>query len=201
MTTTTTTRSRHWFWRDEEPEWPVVALVLLALLLGAVLAIAVRGQVRTVSADGITISYPATWSSAVALPADADGALVNAGEMSGRATLSLRVLRQLDPAKPVSMDALIAQRSFDRAQAETMYRVLSSADAQVGGKDAVAVTYAYVNEPRTTAYQSSLPVVMEGVDYILVHNGKVYVLTMEAPAAEFESRSATFARIARSVRL
>lgn len=202
MTTMATTRrSRSWFWRDEEPEWTVVALVVLALLVGAILAFALRGQSRTVTAEAVTVSFPASWSSMASGAASAEGALISAGEMTGRAALSLTVLRELDPANPVSMDTLVAQRTFDRAQVETMYRVLSSASADVGGKRAVAVSFAYVAEPRTTAYQSALPVVMEGVDYILAHEGKVYVLTLEAPADEFESRSATFERIVQSVRL
>ena len=110
------------------------------------------------------------------------------------------MFKALDPANPVTMDQLVAQRGFDRAQREAMYRVLSTAPAQLGGKRGVAVAYAYVANPRATAYQSALPVVMEGVDYIVPHAGKVYVLTLEAPAGGYAGREAAFSRIVASIR-
>lgn len=201
MTATTMRwRSRSWFWGGEEPEWIVVALVIVALLGGAVLLAVVRGETAGVEVDGITLLYPADWSSAGAGVLEAENALVRVGEMGGRASLTLSVLRELDAANPVTMDALVAQRGFDRAQREAMYRVLSTAPADLGGKRGVAVAYAYVIDPQATAYQSAMPVVMEGVDYIVPHAGRVYVLTLEAPAEGYAERRAAFDRIIASVR-
>jgi len=198
--TTYRSQSRDWFWGGEEPEWIVVALVIVALLGGVALMAGVRGQTAAVEVDGITLSYPATWSSAGIVSARGEGVLVHVGEMGGRASLALSVLRELDPAKPASMDALVAQRVFDRGQREAMYRVLSSAPAEVGDTKGVAVSYAYVIDPQATAYQSALPVVMEGIDYIVPHAGKVYVLTLEAPADAYAGYETVFGRITKSVR-
>jgi hypothetical protein len=193
-------RSRGWFWGGEEPEWIIVALVIVALLGGAALMAGVRGQTAAVEVDGIVLSYPADWSAAGVLTSDEENALVRVGEMAGRASLTLSVLRALDPANPVTMDALVAQRGFDRAQREAMYRVLSTTPVELGGKRGVAVAYAYVADPQATAYQSALPVVMEGVDYLVPHAGYVYVLTLEAPAERYAEYEAIFNRIIASVR-
>mgnify|MGYP005848177263 CR=1 FL=1 len=201
MTTTTMrARSRSWFWGGEEPEWIVVALVVVSLLAGAALMIAFRGQVMGLEVDGIALTYPADWSAVGMGAADDDRSLVRLGQMGGRASLAISVLRELDPANPVSMDALVAQRGFGRAQREAMYRVLSTTPAELNGKRGVAVSYAYVADPKATAYQSALPVVMEGVDYIVPHAGKAYVLTLEAPSASYAEYETAFRRIVASVR-
>lgn len=198
--TTMRSRARSWFWGGEEPEWIVVALVVVALLGGAALMATVRGEVTRLEVDGITLAYPRAWSSMGAGGSSEDGALVRVGEIGSRATLSVSVLRALDPANPVSMDALVAQRGFSRAQAEAMYRVLATSPAELNGKRGVAVSYAYVLDPKATAYQSAVPVVMEGTDYIVTHAGKAYVLTVEAPAESYAEHEAAFRRIMASVR-
>jgi hypothetical protein len=198
--TTMRSRGRGWFWGGEEPEWIVVALVVVALLGGAALMAGVRGQVTGVDVDGITLTYPSEWSAAGAAAVDGESPLVRVGELGGRASLTISVLRELDPANPVSMDALVAQRGFSRAGRDAMYRVLSTAAADLGGKRGVAVSYAYVIDPKATAYQSALPVVMEGVDYIVPHAGRAYVLTLEAPSASRAEYEAVFRRIVASVR-
>jgi len=198
--TSTRLRADRWFWGGEEPEWIVVALVLVALLGGGALMAGVRWQTMGVEVDGITLSYPAEWSAAGAPTSEGADALVSVGGMESRTSLTLGVLRELDPANPVSMDALVAQRGFDRAQREAMYRVLSTAPVELGGKRGVGVSYAYVVDPQGTAYQSAVPVVMEGIDYIVPHAGKVYVLTLEAPAEGYAEQAGAFDRIVDSVR-
>ena len=112
--------------------------------------------------------------------------------------MTVQVLHELDPAKPMSMDDLVAQRGFAQAQEVDMYRVLSSEPVEVGGKKAVAVTYAYVTDPAGSAYQSALPVVIEGVDYIVPHNGKAYLITLETNAKDFAAHGKVFDRILKS---
>jgi hypothetical protein len=202
MTATTTTRSRakSWFWGGEEPEWIVVALVVVALLGGALLMASVRGRVTALDVEGMTLTYPAEWSAVGGGTAGSEGGLVRVGALGSRVCLSLSVLRELDPANPVSMDALVAQRGFSRAQRDTLYRTLGTAPVDVGGRRAVAVSYAYAVDPYATAYQATLPIVMEGTDYILTHAGKAYVLSLEAPAERHADYAATFRRIVASVR-
>ncbi len=191
----TAMRPRNWFWSGEEPEWIVVATLAVALILGAVLMASVTGQATTTSVDGMSLSYPADW-----MQGSGEGVLLKVNELGSEASLTVQILRELDPANPVSMDDLVAQRGFDQTQRVKMYRVLSSEQAELGGKKAVAVTYAYVIDPAGSAYQSVLPMVIEGVDYIVPHNGKAYLITLETNAEDFAAHEKTFDRILKSVK-
>ena len=91
--TTMRSRARGWFWGGEEPEWIVVALVVVALLGGAALMAGVRGQVTGVDVDGITLTYPSEWSAAGAVvsttsPSTTPSSSCAAGKSSGAARVS-----------------------------------------------------------------------------------------------------------------
>jgi hypothetical protein len=192
--------SKGWFWAGEEPEWLVVLMVVVALALGWVLIAAVGGQTRSSTVGGLTLRYPADWIQDADL-AGMEGMSLYAGGLSGsQPSVAAGVLRELDPNAPVSLDELVAQRGFAQAQSREMYRVLTSQRARVGSESGVALTYGYVRDAASSPHLSALPVVIMGVDYIVPHSGKVYVISLEAAATEFEAQRSTFGRILRSVR-
>jgi hypothetical protein len=84
------------------------------------------------------------------------------------------------------LDDLVTSRSFEQAQKLSLYRVLSTQATLVGGKNGVMVSYAYVMDPAKSAYQSTLPRVMKGVDYLVPHQGQVYLISLEAQAETWQ---------------
>jgi len=100
----------------------------------------------------------------------------------------------------VSLDELVAMRGFAQAANRELYRVLSSELVKVGNTGGVAVTYGYVEDSGGSPHLSNLPVVIEGVDYLVPHEGKVYIISLEAAAADFAEHQKAFDRILQSVR-
>jgi hypothetical protein len=190
-----TTRIKGWFWRGEEPEWLVVVMVLTALLAGAVLMAVVTSQTQSLSADDLSLRYPAGWSWGAG-----EGNVLAARELASQTALTVRVLRKLDPAAPVTMDDLVTQLSFERGKNLPLYRVLVTRNTRVDGKSGVAVSYTYVYDPAPSVYQSALPIVMRGTDYIVPYKGKAYVISMEASAQDYDSTAGAFAEVLRSIR-
>lgn len=187
-------RPRTGFFGGEEPEWIVVALTLLALALGGVLMAAVTMRTSAATLDSLTLRYPTDWGQ----PEMGETAW-EVAELGSATRLSATVLRELNPAAPVSLEELVAQRGFDQAGAHGMYRVLSTERTEVGGKSAVALRYAYVQDGLGMG-SAALPVVMEGVDYIVPHQTRVYLLSLETEAQALEKERPTWDRVLRSVR-
>lgn len=172
------TRFYGWFWTGEEPEWIVVITVLVALLLGGVLMLVATGQMAVVTLEKLSVKYPASWS----VTDDKTSGLVGAQDMASNTSVMVQVFRKLDPAKPVLIDDLVTLRSFEQAQKLSLYRVLSTQSVLVGGKSGIMLSYAYVMDPAKSAYQSTLPRVMKGADYLVPYQGQVYLISLEAEA-------------------
>jgi hypothetical protein len=182
------------FWGGEEPEWIVVATVVLALALGGVLMAVATTRATSASLGAMHWRYPAAWGQ--------EEAAATAWSASGLGTATygaVTVLRDLDPAAPVSLDDLVAQRGFDQAGAHALYRVLATERTKVGGRSAVALRYAYVRDNAAIGV-GALPVVVEGEDYIIPYQGRVYLLTLEAEADALAGQQPAFDRLVRSVR-
>jgi hypothetical protein len=174
----TKTRFYGWFWTGEEPEWIVVMTVLIALLLGSLLMLAATGETTDASIEKLSFKYPARWSAVD----DKTAGMAGGQDLATNTSVTVAVFRKLDPAKPVLMDDLVTMRSFDQGQKLSLYRVLSTGVVQVVGKNATMLTFAYVTDPAKSAYQTTLPRVMRGVDYLIVHQGQVYLVSLEGEA-------------------
>lgn len=193
-------KPRSWFWSGEEPEWIVVVIVIVALALGYALIALVAGQTMNVTLDDLSLRYPVDWMRDDQKALEEGYELYVAGLSASQPRLAVGVLRELDPAAPVSLDELVAQRGFSEAATKEMYRVLASEQATVGGKAGVVITYGYAKDSANSPHLSSLPIVMEGSDYLVPHEGKVYLISLEAAASDFEASKKIFERILRSVR-
>jgi hypothetical protein len=176
----------------------VVALVVVALLLGWAVKGWVEGQtVAFTSDDGaVSLSYPDRWleqadKEAVVAASDVRAA----GAFKPSFSLSTR---EMDPDYPLTVSDLLVALSLDRAENLTAYRALSVDEGVVGGLEASKVTYAYVAEP-TGGAQAGVPVVVGAVDWVVIHEGKAYILTFAAMADQFASEEGAFDSILASV--
>jgi hypothetical protein len=178
----------------------VVALVFVALLLGWAFKDWVLGQMVTfTSEDGaVSLSYPNRWLEQI----DKE-TLVTASDLRGeglfKPTFSLRT-REMDPDFPLTENDLLVALSLDRAEELTAYRVLSVEQGMLAGLDASKVTYAYVAEPAGGS-QSSMPVVVQAIDWVVIHEGRAYILTFAAAADRFADEEGAFDSILASVDL
>jgi hypothetical protein len=178
----------------------VVALVIVALLLGWAFKGWVLGQMVTFTSDdgAVSLSYPDRWLEQV----DKE-TLVTASDVRGegpfKPTFSLR-MREMDPEFPLTENDLLASLSLDRGGELTAYRVLSVDQGELGGLEASKVTYAYVAEPASGS-QSSMPVVVQAIDWVVFHEGRAYILSFAAAADRFADEEGAFNSILASVDL
>jgi len=178
----------------------VVALVIVALLLGWAFKGWVQGQMVTFTSDdgAVSLSYPDRWLEQV----DKE-TLVTASDVRAeglfKPTFSLRT-REMDPDFPLTENELLATLALNRAEELTAYRVLSVDQGTVGGLAASEVTYAYVAEPAGGS-QSNMPVVVQAIDWVVIHGGRVYILTFAAGADRFAEGEGAFNSILASVDL
>lgn len=188
-------RRQSWFWAGEEPEWLVVATALVALLLGALLMLIVTTRTVPFEAEGIRFRYPAGW-----LQGQDEETFFRATEFGSPAALQAEVLAELTPEAPVSLEQLGAQRTFTLANTLGDFRVLSSQVTMVNGTPAIQLDYAYVDSGLRSAYQSGLPVVMQGRDIIVPMNGLAYVFSLTTDADEFARDERVLTRLVQSIR-
>jgi hypothetical protein len=169
----------------------VVALVIVALLLGWAFKGWVLGQMVTFTSDdgAVSLSYPDRWLEQV----DKE-TLVTARDVRAeglfKPTISLRS-REMDPEFPLTENELLATLALNRGAELTAYRVLSVDQGTLGGLEASKVTYAYVAEPAGGS-QGSIPVVVQAIDWVVIHEGRAYILTLAAEADRFADEEGAF---------
>jgi len=103
------TRPRSWFWSGEEPEWIVVTVVIVALVLGWALMTVVTSQTMDVVLDDLLVRYPVDWIQDGQMAAEEGYELYAAGLSASQPRLAVGVLTELDPAAPVSLSELVAR--------------------------------------------------------------------------------------------
>lgn len=179
----------------------VIGLFALALIAGIVLKGWVVGKTTTFTTKDSTLSlrYPAAWASQAI-----KGKLLSIRDLQSegtfKATFSVEAM-ELDPAAVEPVQELVQPFTEDKGQALGSYRILESSDSEVDGLDAVRISYAYVEEPLESPFQISLPVVVQGVDVLVIHGSRLYVLTFSAPATSFSQQAETMESILDSVDL
>jgi hypothetical protein len=188
MTATVLRRTLSRTERVNAGEWLV--WLTLFIMLGAGLVL--RGQVenRTVSfnQDGVSLAYPANWT----LLSDED---------------DFQVFHVIDPASSIQFPTSVRVRripfgelgraasslgdvalSWSTRQGQTIlvYSVLQIVQAEVRGRPAIAIDYAYVPEPAMGAAAGSIPSVVRARDLLVQQGDTIIVVTFEAGADFFQ---------------
>ena len=179
----------------------VIGLFALALIAGIVLKGWVVGKTTTFTAKDSTLSlsYPAAWASQAI-----KGKLLSIRDLQSeglfKTTFSVEAT-ELDPAAVEPVQELVQPFTEDKGQALSAYRILEISDCEMDGLDAVRISYAYVEEPLESPFQTSLPVVVQGVDVLVIHGSRLYVLTFSAPATSLSQQAEAMESILDSVDL
>jgi len=183
--------------RDRWADWAVVALVVLALVLGWALreAVLFRTAPFTIAEAGISGRCPATWVREVG----EDPLLRVRNPLSGEfgTVLELRSRPLAAEAEPAMvLDALV----LERASQVTAYQTLSTDQLLVGEETATGRTFTYVHVDHSP-YVDRLPVVVRGVDLALRDGGRVVVVTFLAGAGHFDAHYRYFRALVDSLEL
>jgi hypothetical protein len=179
-----------------------VALILAAsLLLGWLLfqQTTNRTIVFTDPVSGVSLRYPAGWTSANSL---LDLALKVEDPTSASAfkTSFSFETRPLDPANPPTLQTLLDRRVQERGRL-TAYHFIAEREATVDAERAITTDYAYVVQPIDQPRRVALPVVVQAREYIVVTNDNSYYFTLAASENEFAEASMRFEQLVQSVQL
>jgi len=179
----------------------VIGLFAVALIAGWGLKVWAEGKATTFTALDATLSlrYPATWATQAK-----KGTLLSIRDLQSEGTFKATFAveaKELDPAAIKPVQDLVEPLTEERGQELTAYRVLEKSDTEVDGTEAVRISYAYVDEPIEGPFQTSMPVIVQGVDVLVVHGSNLYVFTFTAPATTFSQQAETLNAILQSVNL
>ncbi len=179
----------------------VIALFAVALIAGWGLRswAEARATAFTALDANLSLSYPDSWTLQTK-----KGTLLSIRDLRShgtfKATFSVEV-RELDPTASKPIQALAELYAEEREQELSAYRVLAISDSEVDGLEAVRISYAYEDEPTEGRFQRSLPVVVEGVDVLVIHGSNLYIFSFAAPATTFSEEVETLDAILDSVNL
>jgi len=168
--------------RDRWVSWVVIALFLVALLLGWVVKGLAESRYVTYDQGGIKTRYPEGW---VKLQAEPPALLQVADQVAGtRTTLTLEQ-RPLPTNASRPLSALQQALTLERGSSLMAYRILETQESvSIGGRTAMHVTFAYV-DTNPNPFMETTPVVMRCEDYLIADGDKVYVFTLTAPETNY----------------
>ena len=181
---TTSTRSIQNVSQSTLSVWIVSGMTILALLLGMVLQNTIENQTRPLENAGVTAQTPAGW-------------IVQKGIISEQTVFTTHdpfnsTLSYSADLVPTSADIKLSDLAFtfnlQRGQEVALFRTLDQSSVKVNGKDVLRVHYAFV-DPQN---QKTLPVVMEGVEYIFLSQPKALIVSMEDETSNFNGALPSF---------
>jgi hypothetical protein len=168
--------------RDRLAELAVVALVLIALLLG----LALRQQVmfETVPFEAGTISgeCPARW-----VRRTGEDPLLRVEDPLGGLFNTVIELRAVPLAEEAELELALTTLGLDRAREVSSYQSLGTETVALGGDTAVQHRFVYVHDD-PDPYLHRPPVVVQGADLATRDGGRVVIATLLAAEDEFDEQ-------------
>ncbi len=184
-----------------QPEWAVWLTALIALAVGLAITGFATGQTTTVTAGGMTISYPVDW-----IKSDQKDALISASDLSNSgifaphfAVVKVAQSDLLPSSSGGVVDAATAW-SIRQSSSITAYRLLKISPVKVQGHDAAQVEYGYLMDPPQGAGSGGMPALMHAVDTIVASGDQYYILTFASPQEDYAASGGTRDRILASWR-
>ena len=179
----------------------VIGWVVVVLVAGWALKTWVEGQ-ATIFTDldaSLSLRYPASWT-----PQAKKGMLLSIRDLQSEGTFKAMfsvAVRELEPMAVEPVQELVEPFTEEKGQELTAYRVLEISETEVDGLEAARISYAYVDEPTEGPFQTSLPVVVRGVDVLVTHGSNLYAFTFAAPVTTFSQQAEILEAILDSVNL
>lgn len=179
----------------------VITLFAVALIAGWGLKSWAEARTITFTAPDGTLSlrYPPSW-----IPQARKGALLSIRDLRSEGTFKTTFsveARKLDPAVIKPVRDLVEPFTEERERELTAYQTLETGDTEVDDVKAIKISYVYEDQPTGRPFQTSVPVVVEGADILVIHGAYLYIFTFAAPTTTFSQQVETFEAILDSVNL
>ncbi len=167
---------------DRFAEITVIAVTLIALVLGWFLKSTVQNRAFNFEANGISAQAPTGW-----LQAKAEGdEVLHVTDLSSDGFGTTYIVRKMPITADIQMSQIVSLLTLERGQKLTAFRVLDQHEVTVYGQPAYEVSYVFVvSDPDLT--HATMPSVVRGVDYIFMKNDQAVVATYWADEANFDS--------------
>ena len=183
--------------RDRWSSWLVVAVVIVALILGWVVKTAAEGRTVPFAGEGLRATYPAGW---VRVEVQAP-VLLQVGDRWAqpfRSTLSVE-RRPLSPGSDNPLGLIQQMVSLERGRSLSAFRTLRGEQSvAVRGEPGVRVTFAYV-ATNPNPFAETLPVVMRGEDVIFLVGDSAYVVSLTTAAENYAQGQRILHRLLRTL--
>jgi len=185
--------------RDRWVDVVVTGLFVVALVLGWGLKSSAEARAVSFSGDGITAQYPAGW-----VQAKTDMPVLFQAEDRLATPFRTTISVQRQPLPSDDENALATVHStmvLDRGPRLTAFRVLHTRDGvTVGGRSGMQVRFAYV-ENNPNPFLETLPVVVEGEDFLFTVGDQAYVVTLTAAEVNFDGMEGMLDRFVRTLQV
>lgn len=183
--------------RLDLPVW-IAAVVMLAAGWGLVRSADARTIGFADAQGSLRLQYPAGWS-----PVPGSAALLEVQDpLSGAPVATTLMVERAPRPADQTLDQIAREGVLERSQQLAMYRVLRQRAIRVGGRDAVAVDYAFVADPHQSVLAAErLPVVTRGTEVVVATDKAVYRIDIRAAAGVIGRAQVRFERILREVQL
>lgn len=188
--------------RDRWSDWAVIAVLVIALLLGWAVMVAALGQRTTLVYPevGLTVDYPRDW-----LIQSGQGVVFRAVDsQSGAWPTAYEVrLMPVEAGAPLTPALTMAlnNASLTRAQQSTAYQLLDLVPGkEIDGQPTMEASYALVAQA-DDQYLQRMPAVMLGLDVALVREGQAVIFSLVAPENTFEGAERAFRAFVRSAEI
>ncbi len=192
MTDAQTQARRHDRWVD----WLVIGIVVVALLLGWVVKVVAEGRSVLYAAEGLRVRYPAGW---VKTEGQAPVLLEFVDPWAQPYRTTIRIERHpLPPQMDKPLESVLQMLQLERGQVWQAYRVLQRREATIGGRQGLELTFAYV-EANPNPFLTTLPVVMQGRDFVFGAGDRVYVVTLMAAQENYAAAQRLWQALVRSL--
>jgi hypothetical protein len=181
MPTTTSIPTFRQLSHDQRSAIAVVLTTIVALILGVLVKTSVVGQLQQIKSKGVSARVPAGW-----LVEDGVGDLIFVSRDPFAPDVHYAVsLLSNDGNRPLADVA--AERSTMIGKGLDGFRVLEETSVIRSGREGYKILYAFVSLDHP-----GLPLVVQGLDYYFITDGKVLVVSLKADVQVYEEAMPRF---------
>lgn len=180
---------------DRYAEWTVIVVTVAALLAGWFVMSGMVNRTIPFESDGVSAASPAGWKESK----PAEGELLNVHELGSTGYETTYIISKLPVPQDGGAGTIASLLTLERATALTGYRVLGQREVTMNGREALEVSYVYI-ESNPDLTHAEIPAVVRGLDYIFVSDGNAVIATYHADQSDYEGGLDRFYRFVESIR-
>ncbi len=174
---------------DRQANYAAIGMFVALLLVGVMAWNNAVNRVTVFDVDGFKGAYPSYFSDSTS---EAD--VLRVTDTLGSGADFVIATRPLDTGQAAKDVA--AQLGGERSTDYAVYKVTDSAETAVNGRPALAQRFAYVD---SGGLSGAPPELQEGLDYVILENGRAIVITLLTPSDNLADVEPLFARFVNSL--